>query len=546
MKAALYARVSTDKQKDENTIDTQLNEIRNAIEKDGNSLSEDNVYFDEGWSGAYLARPSLDNLRQDAKQNKFEIVYVYDKGRLSRKYFHQELVIDELLQLSITVKSLHDINGGSPEENVMGGVMGLFHEYERVKTAERFRLAKLNKVSNGNLLGYNPPYGYDYIPVQGKGLNKVNGRFEINPAEAEVIKKIFNWVGVEGISMREVIRRLYDKKISPKKNMRKGWTKGPIIRLLKNTTYIGDHYYNKSKSCIPKNPIKDKVYFKHTNKTSRKARDESEWIKVEVPAIVDVNIFEAVQKQLALNAKYASRNTKHEYLFKGLTYCSCGQKRCGDTARGHSYYRCTDRSHRFPESRQCKEGGIRVDMMDKAVWNKLANMLTDPKLIKQQFKRYLAKQQIVEIPEDNSNGLKKQILELKAEEKRYVSAYGRGTMSEAIFDEYSSDVRKRLETASNTLEYAKKREPSKLIDVDPSVIVKQFTNLLTDLDYNDKVFTVRKIVDKVIATKESITICGNIPLSTSMAREQAGLHAEYWYRRPTECRQINFIQRPDK
>jgi site-specific DNA recombinase len=73
----------------------------------------------------------------------------------------------------------------------MKSVMGVFHEYERLKITERFRIGKLNKVRAGKLLGYQAPYGYDYIPIKGKGLDKLNGKFVINEEEAKVIQMIF-------------------------------------------------------------------------------------------------------------------------------------------------------------------------------------------------------------------------------------------------------------------------------------------------------------------------------------------------------------------
>ncbi|HUB94080.1 MAG TPA: recombinase family protein [Verrucomicrobiae bacterium] len=216
LRAAIYARVSTELQKDEETVQTQLYETKKAIEDDGNSLLADCEYVDEGWSGAILERPQLDLLRQDACEKKFDIVYSLDMGRLARKFVHQEIVIEELRGFDIQFKSLHDINGETPEEQLMGNVMGIFHEYERVKIAERFRLGKLNKVRSGKLLGYEPPYGYDYIPIKGKGREKINGYFVVNEEEAHVVKMIFEWIGIECISIKEVIRRLYDLGIPPK------------------------------------------------------------------------------------------------------------------------------------------------------------------------------------------------------------------------------------------------------------------------------------------------------------------------------------------
>lgn len=527
-RAALYARVSTEKQRDEQTIQTQLDEVNSAIRVDGNILIEDGVYQDEGWSGAFLERPALDKLRQDARQGKFDILYVYDKGRLSRRFVHQEIIIDELRNVHIEFKSLHDINGSSPEEQVMGGVMGIFHEYERVKIAERFRLAKLSKVRNGSLLGYNPPYGYDYIPVRGKGANKSNGHFEINKAEAKVVRMIFEWVGNEGISLREVVRRLYDNGLTPRKSKRDMWTKGPVSRLIINETYIGKHYYYKSESCLPKEPSLQKKHYRHTNKTSRRQRPREEWIMVESPRIVSDELFERAQKQLSLNSKFAQRNKKNEYLFGGLVWCACGSKRVGEGINGKCYYRCTNRLHQFPLPPTCDRGGVNVTVMDAVAWQKIVLLLTDPKLIRDQLARYRDKH-LSEL-NDGKGEIRHQYKLLKDEERRYATAYGQGLLSESIYQERMTIVlkqQKQLEYALNTPTDSK---ADQLRDMNVDDIVKRFTPFLSNLSFEDKLFTVRKLIDKVVATKEEVILCGHIPVLELATAGKVELRAEHRYR----------------
>jgi site-specific DNA recombinase len=88
--AGLYARVSSEKQEQEQTIDSQIDEIASEIERDGNILSSENTFIDDGWSGTMLERPSLDKMRDAAKEGRFQILYVYDRGRLSRVFVHQK------------------------------------------------------------------------------------------------------------------------------------------------------------------------------------------------------------------------------------------------------------------------------------------------------------------------------------------------------------------------------------------------------------------------------------------------------------------------
>lgn len=543
MKIAIYVRVSTDRQEQEETKETQLFEVNQAITNDGFSTNDVLTYLDDGWSGGYLARPSLDELRQDAAEKKFDKLYVFDKGRLSRVFIHQELLIKELSEAGIDIKSLHDINPTNMEEVVMSQVMGVFHEYERLKIAERFRLGKLNKVRRGRLLGYNPPYGYDYIPVSGHGHEKQNGSFEINEKEAEVVKKIFGWIANEALSVNEVIRRLHSEGIAPRKAKRPQWTKSPLVRLLRNETYVGRHYYYKTEAIKPKKPTTDRKYFKHTDKTSRRARDRSEWLMVEVEPIIDEMTFQKVQTQLDKNLSLSPRNANHEYLVRGLIYCECDSKRTGEGARGHYYYRCTERLHTFPEPATCVSKGINASVLDSVIWDNIAILLTEPKLLEQQYKMYAKETAETSSQSAQLVDLEKKLTDLRDEEKRYISAYGRGSLSDELFDEHMLGINKNKQDLNLKISQLKKSTPKALPAFESGEIAKRFSELIAELDFTSKRFVVESIVEKIVATKENVTICGRIPLLTPSTTLEAGLHANDWHRRLTKRRQVHPIQR---
>ncbi len=159
---ATYSRVSTSRQEEEQTIETQIGVLKEYAAKNGYVIVQD--YRDEGWSGDILARPALDRLRQDAKEKIWEAVLIYDPDRLARRYSYQELVMDELREAGIEVMFITISAPKNSEDKILHGVRGLFAEYERAKISERFRLGKLRKVKEGHLLVSEPVYGYRYIP----------------------------------------------------------------------------------------------------------------------------------------------------------------------------------------------------------------------------------------------------------------------------------------------------------------------------------------------------------------------------------------------
>lgn len=213
MIAALYARVSTAKQEEQETIDSQVNEIRARIVADGHVLPEENVFQDDGWTGEMLVRPGFDLMRDAANEGKFEILYVYDRGRLSRVFAYQEIIIEEITNKGIEFVTMHDMQAKTPEEHVLQAMQGVFHEYERVKIVERFRRGKLHKARSGHLINGQAPYGLTYIVKQGNESAKII----VNDEEAKVVNKVFRWLVVDRLPVRGIRRKMFELGYKPKK-----------------------------------------------------------------------------------------------------------------------------------------------------------------------------------------------------------------------------------------------------------------------------------------------------------------------------------------
>ena len=96
MKVAIYARVSTLRQQQSQTIDQQLDRLRVHIAAQGWELAEEHIFRDDGYSGAKLTRPGLEHLREQAAQGGFERVLITAPDRLARNYVHQVLLLEEL------------------------------------------------------------------------------------------------------------------------------------------------------------------------------------------------------------------------------------------------------------------------------------------------------------------------------------------------------------------------------------------------------------------------------------------------------------------
>lgn len=509
---AVYARVSTARQEEEGTIETQLSVVREFAKKNGYTIVKE--YIDDGWSGDILARPQLDQLRQDAKSKIWEAVLIYDPDRLARRYSYQELVMDELREAGIEMLFVTTPTPKNGEEKILHGVKGLFAEYERVKIAERFRLGKLRKVKEGHILIGEAPYGLTYIKKQ----DKKHGYFVINKDEIINLNKIFLMVD-EGLTIRAVVKRLRELGIKPRKSRRGVWSTSTLSHLLRNKTYIGEAYFGKSYTVVPDRPFNTEKYRK-TRKTSKRLRPENEWISIPVSPIIDRNLFTRVQEQLRMNFELCKRNRKNEYLLAGKMRCICGNRRTGEGPQHgkHLYYRCSARVLSFPLPSQCAEKGINARIVDALVWQRIAKLMSSPELLVEQANRWLKqrhdKRQDVSA---NVEDIQKEVSKLKEQEDRYNKAYGVGLFPIEKLKEYISQIRERIAVIESQLAKTESGRGGMNGAVMPKpyevkLFAKKAAETLQNLNFEARRAIVMNVLDKVVGTKKELQVFGYIPI----------------------------------
>jgi site-specific DNA recombinase len=510
---AIYARVSTARQEEEETIKTQLSAIREFAKNHGFTIVRE--YIDDGWSGDTLVRPQLDKLRQDVTKKMWQGVLFYDPDRLARRYSYQELVTDELREKGIEIFFVTTPSPKTGEEKILHGVRGLFAEYERLKIAERFRLGKMRKVRDGHVLLSEAPYGYAYVPRN----DKVHGYFEINQEESRVVKMIFEWVANDRLTLRGVVRKLHELGLKPRKSKRGVWNTSTLGHLLRNGSYIGHAHYGKSYAVVPEKPLKTEKYRKRT-KTSRKIRPQEEWFTILVPAIVDKKLFERAQRQLKINFDLSNRNKKNEYLLAGKIWCVCNDRRTGEgPKRGeYLYYRCTGRVHTFPLRSQCEERGINARIADSLVWAKLVQLMSSPSLMTQQIKRWAdSRRNKAQNTGVDVEALRHEIRKLKDVDARYAKAYGARLLSIDQLREYTTPVREKLVALESQISSAEAKmshinDASQPTKKEVCIFAHQAAETLQNLNFEERRSIVRSVVDRVAGTQAKLHIYGHIPV----------------------------------
>ena len=171
--AAIYARVSSDRQREQNTIASQTALLLEYATTHDCVVPQDWVFQDDGYSGSVLARPGLEQLRDLVVEGFIETLLVYAPDRLSRKYAYQVLLLEEFSRCGAETVFLKSAGGDNPEERLLVQFQGMIAEYERAQIAERTRRGKRHRAKTGcvNVLS-GAPYGYRYVVPPKKWTRK--------------------------------------------------------------------------------------------------------------------------------------------------------------------------------------------------------------------------------------------------------------------------------------------------------------------------------------------------------------------------------------
>src|SRR3974377_864137 len=208
--AAIYARVSSERQKEEGTIASQIVLLQEYAQAHDWRVPSEWTFQDEGCSGATLARPGLERLRDLAAEGQIRGVLVYAPDRLSRQYAYQVLLTEEFSRHGVEMIFLKGAAAETPEQRLLLQFQGMIAEYERAKIAERTRRGKRHRAKTGciNVL-CGAPYGYRYV----KKAEHSQAYYEVVESQAEVVRDIFAWYTQQLWSIGAIARELNRRQI---------------------------------------------------------------------------------------------------------------------------------------------------------------------------------------------------------------------------------------------------------------------------------------------------------------------------------------------
>src|SRR5262244_3380868 len=206
--AAIYARVSSDKQKEENTIASQTAALVEFARKEGYDVPREWIFEDEGFSGASLVRPGLERVRDLAAEGQLHAVLVYAPDRLSRKYAYQILLIEEFARNGVETVFMKAPKSDTPEDQLLVQFQGMIAEYERAQILERSRRGKRHRARQGQVSVLSgAPYGYHYV----RKTDETAAYYQVIEAEAEVVRSVYDHYIVAGMSIGAITRLLNER-----------------------------------------------------------------------------------------------------------------------------------------------------------------------------------------------------------------------------------------------------------------------------------------------------------------------------------------------
>src|ERR1700752_1536987 len=240
--AAIYARVSSEQQREANTIASQTASLIEFAENHDLDVPKEWVFEDEGYSGATLERPALERLRDLAAEGQIQVVLAYAPDRLSRKYAYQILLIEELARHGVETLFVKAPQGDSAEDQLLVQCQGMIAEYERAQILERSRRGKRHRAHRGEVsVMSGAPYGYHYV----RKTDETPAAFLVDEAEARVVQRVYEMYTVEGFSIAEIARWLNTEGVPTRKASR--WERSVVWARLRNPAYGGMAFFGENR-----------------------------------------------------------------------------------------------------------------------------------------------------------------------------------------------------------------------------------------------------------------------------------------------------------
>jgi site-specific DNA recombinase len=513
--AAIYARVSSDQQREANTIASQTSALIEFAHERDLEVPDEWVFEDDGYTGATLERPGLERVRDLAAEGQIQVVLAYSPDRLSRKYAYQILLIEELARNGVETIFVKAPQGASAEDQLLVQFQGMISEYERAQILERSRRGKRHRAQSGEVsVMSGAPYGYRYI----RKTNEAPAAYAVLEAEARVVERIYEMYTVEGLSIGEITRRLNAEGIPTRKASAR-WERTTVWAVLRNSAYRGIACFGKTRASSRTRVMRPQRRrgVITPSMTAGHERPRDEWIEIPVPALVSEDSFTRAQELLEENKVRSRRRTIEPSIVQGLVSCQkCGyafsRSSTQTSARKIHYYKCIGSdSWRKLGGPVCDNSRmIRQDLLDQIVWAEVIKLLEDSTLIQQELDRRLAAARSSDPTKKREQSLQRELVHVGKGIERLLSAYQEALMSIEQLRERMPGLRQREQALRAELQaiadQANDRAAFLRLAENLTAFLARLRGAADTLSITERQRIVRLVVKDVLIGDDSITI----------------------------------------
>jgi len=519
--AAIYARVSSEQQREENTIASQTASLIEFAKSHDLEVPEEWVFEDKGWSGATLERPGLERVRDLAAEGHIQVVLAYAPDRLSRKYAYQILLIEELARHGVETLFVRAPQGDSAEDQLLVQFQGMIAEYERAQILERSRRGKRHRAHSGEISVLSgAPYGYRYI----RKTDEAPAAYTVYEAEAGVVRRIYEMYILQGLSIGEITRRLNAEGI-PTRKVSARWERSTVWAVLRNPAYRGVACFGKTRASARTRVMRPQRRRGVTAPTMTEGheRPREEWIEIPVPALVSEESFARAQELLQENKIRSRRRTIEPSIVQGLVSCQkCGyafaRTSTRTSARKIHYYKCIGSdSWRKLGGPVCDNRRlVRQDLLDQIVWAEVIRLLEDPTLIQQELDRRLAAARSSDPTKKHEQNLQRELIHVGKGIERLLNAYQEGLLSIEQLRERMPGLRQREQMLRTELRAIADQVSDRAAFLRLAETLTAFLTRLRStaetLNVAERQRIVRLLVKDVLVGDNDITIRHSIPI----------------------------------
>jgi len=500
--AAIYCRVSTEDQEREGTsLQTQLEACLNYCQDKGYDVA---YRFSEAYSGLTLDRPKLNELRELIRIGDIDTIVVYCLDRLSRDPTHGVILTQELQKHSVTLEAVIEDIDTSELGKLISYIRGFASKLEAEKIRERTMRGKKAKAAMGKIPGggFHRLYGYNYLKLD----NVKSARRVINETESKWVKQVYHWLVDESMSTSAITYRL--RALNAPTKYGGLWCRAAVLNILKNPAYTGATY----------------AFTTVGRKQFSKNRDE--WIELPdvTPALISQEMFEAAQKQLAINRERSPRNVKRQYLLRGHIRCrQCGRAyygcvtndRIGSEHKKVRRYRCSGKLKMIVPVDRCINSSWQADRIEDLVWKQIQDVLNRPDLMIAEIEKQRQDTDQLGFLEAELQQVERQLRALNHDQEQLLQWALKGFPEQTVITENKriNEKRNNLQTQKAELEAQVKAGQEAVVTL-PKLerFVELMREKLVTLDYATKRMVLEMLNIKVWIDGQSLEITGTLPI----------------------------------